>query len=89
MRIRVVKTTSNAKAVQVVSFQYNKRVILKHIGSAHSNEMLKKLMILANEWIKDYTGQLSISPDSNPNNVLHINHNPFICIKYHLLTNLG
>jgi len=41
MRIRIVKTTSNAKAVQVVCYQNNKRVILKHIGSAYSDEKLK------------------------------------------------
>jgi hypothetical protein len=56
MRIRVVKTSSNAKAVQVVNYQNNKRVILKHIGSAHSDETLKELMILAKKWINDYTG---------------------------------
>ncbi|HOU73887.1 MAG: IS1634 family transposase [Tenuifilum sp.] len=84
MRIRVVKTNSNAKAVQVVSYQNNKRVILKHIGSAHSDDTLKELMILANEWVKDYTGQLSIFSDSNPNSVLHTNHSSFIGVKYHL-----
>jgi hypothetical protein len=41
MRIIVVKTSSNAKAVQVVNYQNNKRVILKHIGSAHLDETLK------------------------------------------------
>lgn len=84
MRIRVVKTNSNAKAVQVVSYQNNKRVIHKHIGSAHTDEALKELMMLANEWIKDYTGQLSIFSDSNPNSVLHTNHSSFIGVKYHL-----
>lgn len=84
MRIRIVKTASNAKAVQVISYQNNKRVILKHIGSAHSDDMLKELMILAKEWINDYSGQLSIFPDSNPNSVLHTNHSTFIGVKYHL-----
>ena len=84
MRIRVVKTSSNAKAVQVVNYQNNKRVILKHIGSAHSDETLKELMILAKEWINDYTGQLSIFPDSNPNSVIHTNYSTFIGVKYHL-----
>lgn len=84
MKVRVVKTASKAKAVQVVSYQNSKRVILKHIGSAHSEEELKELTTLANEWIRDYTGQLSIFPDVNPNSVLHPNHSAFIGIKYHL-----
>jgi len=84
MKVRVVKTASNAMAVQVVSYKNNKRVVLKHIGCAHSEESLKELMILANEWIKDYSGQLFIFPESNPNSVLHVNYSTFIGIKYHL-----
>ena len=36
MKIRVVKTASKARAVQVVRYQNNKRIILRHIGSAQS-----------------------------------------------------
>lgn len=86
MRIRVVKTASKAKAVQVVRYQNNKRIILQHIGSAHTEESLSDLMILAEEWIRDYTRQLSIFPDDNPNRLLHLNHSTFIGIKYHFFT---
>jgi transposase len=83
MKIRVVKTASKAKAVQVVRYQNNKRIVLQHIGSAHTSEALSDLMILAEEWIKDYTRQLSIFPDENPNSLLHLNHSTFIGVKYH------
>ena len=83
MKIRVVKTASNAKAVQVVHYQNNKRIILQHIGSAHTEEALSDLVILAEEWIKDYSKQLSIFPDENPNKLLHLNHCTFIGVKYH------
>jgi transposase len=82
MRIRVVKTASKAKAVQVVRYQDNKRIVMQHIGSAHTSEALSDLMILAEEWIKNYTGQLSIFPDENPNRLLHLNHSAFIGVKY-------
>ncbi len=82
MKIRVVKTTSNAKAVQVVRYQENKRKVLHHVGSAHNEEDLKKLMILAEEWIKDYSQQLSIFPDESPNKLLHLNHSVFLGVKY-------
>jgi hypothetical protein len=62
MKIRVVKTASQAKAVQVVGYYQNTRKILHHVGSAHSKEELENLMILATEWIKDYSNQLSIFP---------------------------
>ena len=80
MKIRVVKTASKAQAVQVVRYQNNKRIVLQHIGSAHSSEALHDLMLLAEEWIKNYTNQLSIFPDENPDRLLHLNHSTFIGI---------
>lgn len=82
MKIRVVKTASKAQAVQVVHYQNNNRIILQHIGSAHTKEDLDDLMILAEEWIKANTSQLSIFPDENPNKLLHLNHSTFIGVKY-------
>lgn len=49
MKIRVVITASKAQAVQVVRYQNNKRVILKHIGSARDDKELRDLMLLAEE----------------------------------------
>lgn len=50
MKIRVVKTASKANAVQVVQYQNNKRVILQHNGSAHNDEELNELILMAEEW---------------------------------------
>lgn len=82
MKVRVVSTASKAKAVQVIRYQNYKRVLLKHIGSAHSKEELDELIIEAEEWIKDYSGQLSLFPDENPNNLLLLNHSTFLGVKY-------
>lgn len=87
MKIRVVKTSSQARAVQVVRYQNNKRIVLQHIGSAHTEEALSDLMIMAEEWIKNYSHQLSIFPDENPNKLLHLNHSTFIGVKYHFFYN--
>jgi transposase len=56
---------------------------LEHIGSAHTEEALRDLVVMAEEWIKNYTHQLSIFPDENPNKLLHLNHSTFIGVKYH------
>jgi transposase len=82
MKIRVVKTASMANAVQVVRYQNNKRVVLRHLGSAHSEAELNDLLVMAEEWIKDYGNQLSIFPDENPNKLLHLNHSSFVGVKY-------
>lgn len=87
MKIRVVKTASQAKAVQIVRYENNKRVVVQHIGSAHTAEALNELKMLAEEWIKDYGRQMSIFPDDNPNRLLHLNHSTFIGVKYHFFYN--
>lgn len=82
-KYRVVKTASKAKAVQVVQYQNSKRVVLQHIGSAHTAGALSDLMDLVEERIRDYTGQFSIFPDENTNRLLHLNHSTFMWVKYH------
>jgi transposase len=88
MKIRVVKTASNANAVQVVQYKNNKRVILQHIGSAHNDEELNELLLIAEEWIKDFSNQLSIFPNEHPNSLLHLNHCTFVGVKYHFFNEL-
>ena len=82
MKIRVVKTASKARAVQIVRYQNNKRIILQHIGSAHSQAELEELMFLAEEWIKGYSKQLSVFPEESPNKLLHLNHCTFMGVQY-------
>jgi hypothetical protein len=60
MKIRVVKTASKARAVQVIRYQNRKRIVIHHLGSAHTEEALNELILLAEEWIKGQTQQLSI-----------------------------
>jgi transposase len=82
MKIRVVKTASKARAVQVIRYQNRKRIVIHHLGSAHTEEALNELILLAEEWIKGQTQQLSIFPEENPNKLLHINHLSFLGVKY-------
>ncbi|NLN95691.1 MAG: hypothetical protein GX128_05930 [Bacteroidales bacterium] len=49
MKIRVVKTASKAQAVQIVRYQNNKRIIVQHIGLAHTESELEDLILLAQE----------------------------------------
>jgi len=82
LKIRVVKTGSSAKAVQALRYYNNKRIIVKHFGSAHSEEALEELLLFAKEWIKEYSNQLSIFPDESPSSILHINHCSFLGVYY-------
>ena len=82
MKIRVVKTASNAKAVQAIRYQNNKRIIVRHFGSSHTEQELKDLLLIANEWLSDFSGQIPIFPEYNPNQLLHINHCTFMGVYY-------
>ena len=55
---------------------------MRHIGSAHSQEALDELLLLAEEWTKDYKNQLSVFPDEHPTNLLHFNYSTFVGVKY-------
>jgi hypothetical protein len=82
MKIRAVKTGSKAKAVQVIRYQDNERIIVKHIGSAHDEQELNELKKLARGWIKDYTGQQSLFPKEIPEWLLSIQYCSFIGVYY-------
>ena len=78
LKIRIVKTGSSAKAVQAVRYTGNKRVVVKHFGSAHTESELNALLQTADQWIQDYTSQLSIFPDQSFPAVININHCTFL-----------
>lgn len=82
MKVRIVKTKSSASAVQVIRYYNNKRIVLKHFGSCHTEDELKDLVLIAEEWIKDYSGQLSIFPSENPNSILVLSQSSFLGVHY-------
>ncbi|MFN5369995.1 IS1634 family transposase [Flavobacterium sp.] len=82
LKIREVKTTSGKTAVQVILYKDYKRKILKHIGSGKDDGEIHTLKLQANQYINDYTQQLSIFPDDNPNMVLFIEHTECIGFYY-------
>ena len=62
LHVRTAKTTSGATAVQVIRYVYRKRVVVKHIGSAHSKEDLASLKKIAVQWIEQEIQQQALFP---------------------------
>ena len=83
--IRVVKTASNAKGVQIVRYVERKRVVVHHIGSAHNEEELKVHLAAAQEWIASQTHQLSVFPDVTTTNILLLDRCEFLGVYYTFL----
>jgi len=60
--LRTTKTASGATAVQIVRYNYRKRVVIKHIGSAHTPEEIISLKETARNWIEQETRQQRLFP---------------------------
>lgn len=62
LKYREVKTGSGKTAVQVYYLHSRKHVIVKHLGSANTNEELDNLKQQAQQLIEDYSSQTSLFP---------------------------
>ncbi|MBK9290314.1 MAG: hypothetical protein IPM52_01570 [Bacteroidetes bacterium] len=66
LKLREVKTGSGKIAVQVYYLHNRKRVIVKHLGSASTDQELDNLKQQAQQFIEDYTRQTSLFPSLKP-----------------------
>lgn len=82
LHIRVIKTASDGRAVQVIYYNNRKRVVYKHIGSAHSDEELAELKKVAQAFIDNHIPLLPGFKTTNSNNLLHLDKIVFLGI-YH------
>lgn len=60
--VRTATTASGATAVQVIRYRLRKRIVFKHIGSAHTKEDLVSLKKIAVQWIEQETHQQALFP---------------------------
>ena len=75
LTIRTVRTASGATAVQVIQYANNKRVVLKHIGSAHTDDELAILRCEAERVCEQLSPQLSLFPSiESPVRLMHMDH---------------
>ncbi|MBU2260212.1 IS1634 family transposase [Patescibacteria group bacterium] len=81
--IRTTKTSSGATAIQVVRYHNRKPVILKHIGSAHTNEEVEALIQSAQSWIVEHIGQASLL-SAESSRVLPLQQSCFAGVRYTL-----
>ena len=60
--IRTTKTASSATAVQIIKYKDRKKIVVKHIGSAHDAQELLSLKQTARSWIEKETHQIHLFP---------------------------
>ena len=62
LKFRGVKTSSGKIAIQVYYLHNRRRVIVKHLGSASTEDELTNLKLKAEQFIGDYSNQVSLFP---------------------------
>lgn len=66
LKFREVKTGSGKTAIQVYYLHNRKRVIVKHLGSASTEDEIAELRQQAEQFISDHSNQFSLFPFSKP-----------------------
>lgn len=73
--IRTVRTASGATAVQIIQYANNKRIVVKHIGSAHTEDELNMLRDEAERLREELSPQLSLfAPAVSSSRLMHMDH---------------
>jgi transposase len=80
--VRKVKTGSKATAVQVVLHKGHRAKIVKHIGSARTNEELDVLLMYAQQYISEQTKQELLFPEKR-SQILIVNRSGCIGTTHH------
>ena len=75
LTIRTVRTASGATAMQIIRYANNKRIVVKHIGSAHTDDELAALCSEAEQICEQLSPQLSLfSLVESPSRLMHMDH---------------
>jgi len=74
LRIRTVRTASGARAVQIIRYAHTKRMVVKHMGSAHTEEELLLLRREAERVREQLSPQLSLFSSAESASGLHEDH---------------
>lgn len=84
LHIRITKTASGATAVQVARYEDRKKIIVAHIGSAHSAEELLSLKSAAARLIEKISKQQSLfaNKDGHSSRLLPLDKCRYLGVRY-------
>jgi hypothetical protein len=85
LRIRVVKTASGRKAVQVIYYRNRKRVVFKHIGSGKTTQEIESLKLVAHDFINNHIQTLPLFDEIKFNNLLYLDQTEFLGVYFSFL----
>jgi hypothetical protein len=81
-KIRKIKYSENSVSIQVYKIENRKRVIVRHIGTARTEEEKAALITLANDFIDKISRQLQLFHQQQSNNVLYLDQIELVGVYY-------
>jgi len=87
-KIRQIKYTSSSVSIQVYKIENRKRAIVRHIGTARTQQEQSDLLVLAHDFIEKASKQLYLFENTQSNNILYLNQTEFIGVHYIFLYEL-
>lgn len=87
-KIRQIKYTTNSESIQVYKIVNRKRIIVRHIGTASTEQEKSDLLIIANDFIQKISKQLTFFENKHSNTILSVTQTEFIGVYYTFLYEL-
>ncbi|MDQ3050765.1 MAG: IS1634 family transposase [Bacteroidota bacterium] len=81
-KIREISYSPKTVSIQVYQIINRKRVIVRHIGTAHNEGEKSDLLILAQDFIVKASKQLLLFENNQSGNILHLNQTEFIGVYF-------
>ncbi len=81
-KIRQIKYSNKSVSIQVYRIENRKRIIVRHIGTARTDQEKADLMILANDFIHKVSRQLLLFNERQSNTIFHIDKTEFKGVYY-------
>jgi transposase len=82
--VRTTKTASKSTAVQIVQYKNRKLIVVKHLGSAHTDDEIQNLKKAAQQWIERQTKQLSLYSSPSTTSLFDQSQYQYIGFRYTL-----
>lgn len=82
LKIRVVKTASNSRSVQIIYYANRKTKVFKHIGSGNSDDQVAELRLIAEDLINQVSPLLPLEREPKFHNLLSVEKCDFIGTYY-------
>jgi transposase len=87
-KIRQIKYSTKSVSVQVYKIENRKRIIVRHIGTARSEQEKSDLLTLAEDFIQKLSRQLFVFDDRPSGKLLHLDQTEFIGVYFSFLYEL-